>query len=174
MSALTAAQRYARALYEVTRPEDRQQTLEEFGQAVEVLQDDAVQRFFFHPKTPLKEKRRAVTSMGLNDGLQRFFYMVLEKGRETDLQGIHEAYRQMVHLEAGISSATVASAVRLDETTLEEIRNRLSSLTGGRTIDLKAKVDETIIGGLVLEVDGKVIDGSLAAQLERFRKALRR
>lgn len=172
MSQKQTAQRYAQALYEVVPPEERQDVQQEFQQVMEILEEDSIKVFFFHPKTPLDQKRKLISTMQLHPSLHRFLMLVLEKSREHNLAGMAAAFRARIYADAGIRTATVSSAVPLDETTVEDIRQRLTKLTGAQTIEVEIIINEDLWGGLVIEMDGKVIDGSLATQLERFRQSL--
>jgi F-type H+-transporting ATPase subunit delta len=67
--------------------------------------------------------------------------------------------------------AEVTSAISLSEGQLEELRQKLSGLTGKEVL-LRTHVDPRIGGGLVIEVDGKVVDASLKSRLKRFERSL--
>ena len=172
MSQQQAAQRYAAALYEVVNAEEREQVHEEFQQVMDVLADPDIAEFFFHPRTPIEERQKAIAAMQLQESLYRFLMLVLTKGREQHLAAIAEAFRTLIYEDAGIRTAKVSSAIPLSDSTVDDIRERLTKLTGDRTIELEVVVDADIWGGLVIEMDGKIIDGSLATQMERFRQSL--
>jgi F-type H+-transporting ATPase subunit delta len=65
----------------------------------------------------------------------------------------------------------VTVAHRLDAGTLEDVRKRVSSALKKDAI-VHQYVDESIIGGLVLKVEDKLIDGSVRAQLDRMKRKL--
>ena len=65
----------------------------------------------------------------------------------------------------------VTVAQRLDPGTLEEVRQRISAALKKDAI-VHQYVDESIIGGLVLRIEDKLIDGSVLAQLERMKRKL--
>lgn len=166
------ALRYAQALYGVVAAEERSQVNDELQKIVEVLSEPDIHDFFYHPKTPRSEKQRAIASMGVHPALQRFFGLLLEKHREYYLPGIAQAFLEITHGDAGISSATVTSAVPLSEAVLDDIRQRLTALSDAREVRLTPQVKHEILGGLVIEMDGKVIDASLTKNIERFRNKL--
>ncbi len=172
MSREQTAKRYAQALYDVTPAEDRQDVNEELKQVLEVLREPQIEEFFSHPKTPLSAKKRMIMSMQLDSTLASFLPVVIEKGRERALDTIAAAYQDLVYASAGIRTATVTSAIPLSDDVVEEIRSRLEDLTECSKVELTLAVDEKLWGGLVIEMNGKVIDASLSRTLERLRQKL--
>jgi F-type H+-transporting ATPase subunit delta len=67
----------------------------------------------------------------------------------------------------------VTSAVELDEETVRSIGDRISEQTG-RKVDLNAKVDPDIVGGIVLRVGNSILDASIRNRLEQLRKQVAR
>jgi F0F1-type ATP synthase delta subunit len=64
---------------------------------------------------------------------------------------------------------TVTSAVALDPSVVEQVGIEIERKTG-QTIELESRVDESIIGGLVLQVGNMVMDASIHNRLEKLRK----
>ena len=70
------------------------------------------------------------------------------------------------------STAEVVSAVPLTE---EEIHRLTATLSArmGRTVTLTCTVDESLLGGMVVRVDGKVLDGSLRSRLHAVKDVMK-
>jgi F-type H+-transporting ATPase subunit delta len=68
---------------------------------------------------------------------------------------------------------TVTSAVELPESTVKQIGDRIAEQTD-RKVDLSAKVDPEILGGIVVRVGNSVLDASIRNRLENFRKQVAR
>jgi F-type H+-transporting ATPase subunit b len=68
------------------------------------------------------------------------------------------------------ASAEITSAVPLSDDEKETVRQDLLAKTGSQTVTFR--VDPSILGGLVVKVGDKVVDGSVAGQLETLRQSL--
>jgi len=64
---------------------------------------------------------------------------------------------------------TVTSAVELDPSVVENIGAEIERKTG-KTIELRSEVDDSIIGGLVLQVGNRVLDASVRSRLDKLRR----
>ena len=67
--------------------------------------------------------------------------------------------------------ATVTSATALPDAELESIRAALRTRFG-REVELDTAIDESLIGGAVIDAGDVVIDGSLKGKLARLQSAL--
>ncbi|NMB20778.1 MAG: ATP synthase F1 subunit delta, partial [Firmicutes bacterium] len=93
------------------------------------------------------------------------------KSRETLLPSVAYHFEQLVLEAEQTTIAEVISAVPLTGETLDELQQRLYTLTG-KTIRLQTKIDPSIVGGMIIKVDGKVIDGSVNNTLRQFQRSL--
>jgi len=80
-------------------------------------------------------------------------------------------YEQLYNAAQKLSTAYVRSAVELNDKLKNEIKNKLEKKLG-RTIRLECAVDASLLGGLVIQVDGKVIDGSLKHRLYEIKEVM--
>ena len=74
--------------------------------------------------------------------------------------------------DTGLSgaSAEIISALPLTEEEKEIVRQDITSKTGSQTVTFR--VDPSILGGLVVKVGDKVLDGSVSGQLESLQQSL--
>ena len=72
----------------------------------------------------------------------------------------------------GIAEATVISAVALSDETLLKIKSYASGLLGKADIALKNEIDPSIIGGIVIKHEDKLLDMSVSKELREIRKTL--
>ena len=93
------------------------------------------------------------------------------KSRLGLLPEIIEAYGDLLEEQLGNVEVDVTVAQRLDAGQLEQVRQRVSQALG-RTAVVHQYVDESIIGGLILRVQDKLMDASVRYQLESIRKQL--
>ena len=103
--------------------------------------------------------------------LLNFLGVLNAKGRLGLLPDMIEAYDDLLEGQLGNVEVDVTVAQRLDAGQLEQVRQRVSQALG-RTAVVHQYVDESIIGGLVLRVQDKLIDASVRFQLEQMKRRL--
>ena len=75
-------------------------------------------------------------------------------------------------IAVAMSTAQVTSAVPLTESEKQQLAEKLSARFG-RTVTLECAVDESLLGGMVVRVDGKVLDGSLRGRLHAVKEVMK-
>lgn len=103
--------------------------------------------------------------------LMKFLHVLAEKGRLNLLASIAGAYAHLLDQRQGKVEVDVTVAQRLDAPALEAVRQRVSAALR-RDAVLHQYVDPSIIGGLILRVQDRMIDGSVRAQLADMRRRL--
>jgi F-type H+-transporting ATPase subunit delta len=96
---------------------------------------------------------------------------MVRRGRIEQLPRVAAEFRRLDDRRQGITPATATSAVALTLPEVQALTARLEQMTGGR-IALQTDVDESLIGGLVVRVGDRLIDGSVRGRLERLRNQL--
>jgi F-type H+-transporting ATPase subunit delta len=167
------AEVYARSLFEVAEEHDVLDEIhDELGEfADELAENRELQIFFFSPYFSSEEKKDAIGKVveGANEYFQRFLELLAERHRLPVLMRIRRDFDEHYAEARKLLSVTVASAVELDESLVKEIGDKIEEQTG-RRVELSAKVEPDLIGGLVLRVGNMVLDASIRARLERLRK----
>jgi F-type H+-transporting ATPase subunit delta len=98
-------------------------------------------------------------------------HLLLRRGRTALGPQIAEAYQEMLDEAKGIAHALVASAVPLSQEDIAAVVRRLSEITG-REVVVETLVDESILGGLVVRIGDRLIDGSTQSKLEALKRQL--
>lgn len=105
-------------------------------------------------------------------GTQDFIQFLVKSKRESELPMVaHQFIRAYDELK-GIAKATVVSALPLNEDTLNKVKMYLKSITGSSEIELHNEIDPSIIGGIVIKHEDKLLDMSVARELREIRKEL--
>jgi F-type H+-transporting ATPase subunit delta len=99
--------------------------------------------------------------------------VINRKGRLGYVQAIAEAYRRQFRLRRGLVEARVRTTVPLTEALRAELVAAITRFSGKRPI-LSESLDPSLIGGMIVEVDGRKIDTSLASRLKGLSAALTR
>ncbi len=173
---LAVAGVYARSLLELALEQDRADEVEGELTAVAELVDASpeLEGYLTSPlvgeeaRTAAVEKAfRGATSDLLVDTLQ----VMSSKGRLGLLRQLAEAYRRENEARRGEVDVEVTSAIELSD----ELRQRIAAAAGrfaGRRARLVERVDPELLGGLVLQIGDRKIDGSLARQIHEARDGL--
>ncbi len=83
------------------------------------------------------------------------------------------AYRKLYDASRGVTHAEVTSASALTDQNLASLKDQLKAVSGGREVDLDVKIDPSIIGGLIVRLGSRMVDGSLRTKLNAIRLAVR-
>jgi F-type H+-transporting ATPase subunit delta len=83
-----------------------------------------------------------------------------------------EHFERMYNKEMGIVIAEVTTAVPLDSAHQSEVAKHLATLTGARTVDLRVKVDPSILGGIIARIGDELIDASVATRLAELAQRI--
>lgn len=167
------ARRYARALFELAQErqllEKVRQELHSFLATLE--ENESFADFFRSPEHSRADKHAAVTKIFKERYSPIFFNFLLilvQKGRHHAVPAIVRAFDAFYDQFARRTRALAITAVPLDTKLAADLQARLSKSLN-KHVDLENKVDPTILGGIVLNIEGKVLDSSVKQQLERLR-----
>lgn len=136
---------------------------------------DTLSTVLQNPSIILAERERILEgileSMGSSKTLRRFLQLLLRRGRIAILEQAAEVFAEIVDTRMNRVRATVTTALPLAEGRASELEKALSARTG-KKVRIEAHQDAGIIGGIVVEIEGTVIDGSLRTRLERAKERL--
>lgn len=170
-----AARVYAEALFEVGKEKGKldllQEQLGQFADAVDGNHD--LQVFFFSPYFSSAEKsagaKRGIE--GAEPELLNFLELLIEKQRMPEIFRIRRAFDELWKHENRRLDVTVTSAIELDPAVVAKVGEEIERQTGEK-VELASRVDEDILGGIVLQVGNMVLDASIRSRLEKLRKSV--
>jgi F-type H+-transporting ATPase subunit delta len=172
------ASRYAQALYELAAENQELDQVEaELGVVAATLSEvPELASLLYHPQVPMAAKKDTVIKVfgtQLGDHVRNFLLLLVDKRRETALAAIVKEYKALANAARNITEAEVTTAMPLSEGERQALAAKLSTVTG-KTVTLAAKVDRRIIGGVIVKIGDKLIDGSVVRQLAMLEAALRK
>ncbi len=112
---------------------------------------------------------KALFGSKVNDLTNAFMNIVIDKHRESDLNGIAAAYIQFYKDYKGIVTAHIATPVALDATMRETILNLVKKSKGDK-VELIEEVDPSLIGGFVLTVGDEQHDTSISRKITMLKR----
>lgn len=171
-----AAKEYARALLELATERNETEIVEEQLKAVvEACHDhDVLGKIFYHPQVPIIAKKAAVQKLFqpvLADFLGKFLLLLIDKRRETLLPYIVEEYERLADKAANVCKVEVTTALPLTEIQKQAFIVKLGGLTGCN-IELRTIIDKRLLGGAVLQIGDKRVDGSILSHLDQLKAVL--
>ena len=171
------AQVYSRSLFEVAKEQGKLDVVrEQLGQFADALDSDHdLQVFLFSPYFSTAEKEDGLHKVleGADPAFENFLRLLIEKHRMPVLFRIRRQFDDRWQEENRLLPVQITSAVKLDDETVEHIRDRIAEQTD-RTIELTADVDPDILGGIVLRVGNSILDASIKNRLETLRRQVSR
>jgi F-type H+-transporting ATPase subunit delta len=175
MRSQETARRYAEALYTLAVEENCVETIDnDYRRVVEEIKDvPDFLRFLTHPLVSHDDKRALLSEAfpDITEYLHNLFSLLVRNGREGYIDMIYDEFERQRGSEEGIVQAQVITAQELTPEDRKRLSDHLAKKLG-RQVRLDEQVDKNLIGGLRIEVDGKVIDGSLRARLDELKTVL--
>ncbi|MDU4960896.1 MAG: ATP synthase F1 subunit delta [Sporomusaceae bacterium] len=130
----------------------------------------------YHPLIPTAAKKETIEKVF--DGelmviVKNFLFVVIDKRRETALPAILQAYTDFANESQNILPAEVTTAAPLTGAQEAALAEKLGVMTG-KTVVITQRIDARLLGGVVVKIGDKLIDGSVARQLKTLQAALLR
>ena len=174
----TIASRYAQAVFDIVKAEGgldalAQQT-EELGV---VLKDSADLRDLISSAIYTRDQQsRAIaalaTKMGLSKTLTNTLQLMAQNRRLFVLPQLVQRLGDLIADERGEMTADVTSAVALDDEQKKRLAQTLSEKSG-KKVKLNTRVDEGLIGGMIVKLGSQMIDSSVRSKLASLQNAMK-
>ena len=170
----TAPRRYADAAFEIGL---RDGTLEvwrrELDAAAAMAADSQLIEVLGNPSTPLDQRLEAAQGVfgGFSQPVRNLLLLLVRRGRIEQLPRVAAEFARRDDERNGLTHATATSAAPLGQEEVRAIETRLEAMTGGR-VTLELAVDPSLLGGVVVRIGDRLIDGSVRGRLERLRNQL--
>src|SRR5271157_1608357 len=171
------ARRYSQAIFRMALQEkDLNRWQSDLRKVATLLKDNALASLIANPKVTGEEKLKTLSQrLGeVNPLVIKLVLLLAAKGKLAAIDDIAEEYKAKVDNYRGIEGteiAEVTTAIPLDDEYQLKIAQRITEIVG-KPILLRPKVDPAIIGGIVIRVGDKLIDGSIRSKLAALRKDL--
>ena len=172
----TTSREYAEALFELAvQGNETKETSEGLETVVsELLQTPDYRAMLASPAISKEERLNALDSAfrgKIPDILLAILRMMISRGHVSALNGMARDYEELARGYRGESVAVVTSAVPLKEAETVALRAKLEKKLS-KTVIMQFRVDPELIGGIRVEVDGRVIDGSIRNKLDEIKEVM--
>lgn len=169
--------RYADELMEIS--EESGALAKDLEQALlirEIIESDDVQTFILNPQVSDSAKRQLFNkafSGQLNWHLMSFLHNMIQDNRESLILPVLSEFVDRINRRSGKIEARVVAAKELSKQQIEAIRNVLSKKIN-MEVEVKASVDQKLIGGFYVLVDDHIFDGTVKSELNLMKERLKR
>lgn len=173
MSGIT---RYAKALLGLAQEQQQAEAIgAELAKVAEVLMDPTLAKTLSLPNLSLKLRKeitdQLVNALSLSPLLGNFLRVLAENDRLRDFSQIEKSYQRLLEQMLGRVRAKIRAAAPLEDQELKTIVDAFSHLTR-KTVVPSVEVDPELLGGVLVEVEGRVYDATLKTQLRRLGETL--
>lgn len=170
---------YATAILELQKEEQisSKQTLIELETVYKSF-DESIKKFLYSKAINTEEKKQVLAKSlkGFNKNVINFLFVLIDNYRIDLLKEIIEAYKELLDKEEGIIRVNVRVAKALTNVQKEDlknaIKNRFLKYEVYNSIEIDETIDPSILKGLVIECQGKVLDASLLSKQESLKEYL--
>lgn len=170
-----AARRYASALLDIAKEQDKVESILEdvtfIHNTLEGSRDLVL--FLKSPIIKFDDKTEALESIfskKLGDITNRFIKLLARKNRVNLLDQITEAFIEAYKKYAGIITIEIFVARELNESQKDALHESLEELTQ-KSVDMNINIDESLKGGMAVRIDDTVIDGTVKHKLEMLEQS---
>jgi F-type H+-transporting ATPase subunit delta len=167
---------YAESLFRLATAEDMADRVEEELHELERLYqtNPEMKEFINNPRIRAEGKKDALAEL-LGDKLSRValnhMHLLIDQERGRMLPKVAEEYYRLASEARARVTAEVITAVPISDDSRERLGEQLKRITK-KDVYLRARVDEAIVGGAIVRVGDKVLDGSVRNKLNQLKKRM--
>jgi F-type H+-transporting ATPase subunit delta len=170
------AEPYAEALMALA---EEQNAMDEIAADVAVIvnatgQVGELAQMLASPIMPARLKKQVLQRVfpDLHPLMRNFLSLLVDRGRIPFLLDICKQWQMLLRQRRNIALAQVTSAIPLNDTQKEQLRQKLLALTSAQGVELELSVDPSLIGGLAIKIGSQIVDVSVRGQLRRLASRL--
>jgi len=173
------AGRYAFALFSLARDE---QSVDQVAAALKTFDDLIAEspdlaRLVRSPVFSAGEQGKALVALldkaGIGGVAANFIKLVAAKRRLFAVRDMIADYNKLYDSWRGVARAEVTTAAALSDAHVAAIKDALKGVTGGKDVEISVKVEPAIIGGLIVKLGSRMVDGSLKTKLNSIRTRMK-
>ncbi len=131
-------------------------------------------QFLSTPSIPKSERTQALAAAfeeKIHEHILSFLQLLCEHGKVDNFFDCVSEFARLRELKNGTVVATVKTAIELDNAQKDSLINALQKRTG-KTVSLKCVVEPALLGGIAVEIDGQLLDGSVKNNLKHAREVI--
>ncbi len=171
--------RYASALFALAQ--ERRETAEVAAALQQfdamIVESPDLQRLVKSPVFSAADQLKALGALidaaGITGVAANFIRLVAAKRRLFVIRPMIADFNKLWDQARGVTRAKVVSAAPLSDDNVAALKESLKAISGGRDVELALDIDPGIIGGLVVQLGSRMVDGSLRTKLNAIRNRMK-
>ena len=168
------ARRYAQAIFDIaleTKELDRWQS--DLRKIVGLSGDGTLNAWVQNPKLRFDVKARLLSERlgDISPLALNLACLLVSKGRFNMASDIADEYQRLLDSHRGIEQAEVITTIPLDDKDKLKLGEHLGTMVSKKVV-VTSEVDHSLIGGIMVRVGGKLLDGSTRSQLITLRQEM--
>lgn len=169
----TIARPYAKAAFEAAVSEKQLPAWSQELKNLSLAASDArTQSVLKNPNYTKKQLADLLISLApISSSIQNFIFVLAEKNRLSLLPAISMLFEEMYAKQLGHLALTVTSAFAMNDEQKAGVKQKLSKQFNSEC-DIEFKIDQSIMGGLLIRSNNWVLDSTIKGALERLKSAL--
>ena len=179
MKDILAANRYAEALLETVRAIGKDEEMEAELESLSTSLKDApeIEKFLHHPQIDIEQKNQwfkkvySEQDKTVSDILLKFITVLFKKNRFDLIHEISSAFKRMADEAQGQATAWIKTSIPLEIRSEQAIVSKLEKIAGYK-IRVRKELDPSLIGGVVVKIRNKILDGSVKNRIHNLKRAL--
>lgn len=175
MAKRASGARFAQAIFELALDLDQLEPwATDLAFAEQVLQDEDFRAFLSHAEVPLERKIGGIEAVlkDVNPLVKNLISLLVTRGAVASVHDVNLGYISLLDAHLGRQKVEVTSAVPLDDQELQRITQFVADLTKKEVV-VSTQVDESILGGVIIQIGDQLLDGSTKSRLEALRQQIR-
>ncbi len=169
------SKRYAKALFDICVEDNSiAKVSEDATQIANLYKEDDFKILMTHPNLSSEDRFNTIKNAfgdELSQTLYGFFHVVFSKNREAYILEILESFLELVDIHNGVTTAVVRTPFELTTEKIDQIKSKLSTKLN-KKVDVVVELDKALIGGIIINVDGLLIDTSIKSSIDTLTKQL--
>ena len=166
--------RYSKAIFEIAEEKNQVKEIYEMLNSAMVLYrtDKEFKNFILNPLIDSEQKKSVLNKIfgkDNSDNLNILLY-ILDKGRMNCIKYIVAEYLKIYYRKNRILDVKATFTKELTDEQKKKLIDKLSQKTR-KEINLEIKIDKDILGGGIIKIGDKIIDGSIRRELDNWRKS---
>ncbi len=129
----------------------------------------------YHPSITKTDKKdivdKVIVSQCSSKWIKNLLFVLIDKRRERILDYLPDVYKGVAGRIRGIVPIKVQTVIPLTEDKLVKLKKNLEKLTK-KKVEIETEVNKDIIGGMIIRIENKIIDGSITNHLKNLKKSL--
>jgi F-type H+-transporting ATPase subunit delta len=168
------ARRYAQAVFEIALEKNELEQWQTYLQkVVDAIGDGDLLAALESPKIKLEDKSRFLKErLGkINPLVINLALLLISKSAVSIMGEVAQEYKRLLDAHRGVKTADIVTAVPIDDVEKNKLATKLGEMMDAK-VEISSQVDPAILGGMVVRIDGKLLDGSTNSKLLALKKEL--